>query len=298
MADHGGLLTAGRLRRLPGAASRADRDDLSRLHDRRLPAAQFRRRARRRRSSTSSNTSTSGRCTRAIRRAAHMSGRGDEAGVRRSGLLAGRLRLRATCRVGWSTKIRRRAGATDRSRARPSKFAYARHAARMETGPVRPTHHAHRRGRRRRQLGRHHRDGQHRLRLEGDRAGHGRRAEQRDGRLLDRPGVPNAFGLVGAEANAVAPGKRPLSSMSPTIVLDGRQAGADGRRRRRSDDHHPGGDGDRPHRPRATTRRGRGDPAVASSMAAQLRVEEKTLAPEIVAGLLTGACHRADRPHL
>ena len=33
------------------------------------------------------------------------------------------------------------------------------------------------------------------------------------------PGVPNAAGLVGAEANAVAPGKRPLSSMSPTIVL-------------------------------------------------------------------------------
>ncbi|HUP76936.1 MAG TPA: gamma-glutamyltransferase, partial [Pirellula sp.] len=33
------------------------------------------------------------------------------------------------------------------------------------------------------------------------------------------PGVPNAFGLVGSEANAVAPNKRPLSSMSPTIVL-------------------------------------------------------------------------------
>jgi gamma-glutamyltranspeptidase/glutathione hydrolase len=33
------------------------------------------------------------------------------------------------------------------------------------------------------------------------------------------PGVPNAFGLLGAEANAVAPEKRPLSSMSPTIVL-------------------------------------------------------------------------------
>lgn len=37
------------------------------------------------------------------------------------------------------------------------------------------------------------------------------------------PGVPNAFGLVGAEANAIAPGKRPLSSMSPTIVLRGDQ---------------------------------------------------------------------------
>jgi gamma-glutamyltranspeptidase / glutathione hydrolase len=34
-----------------------------------------------------------------------------------------------------------------------------------------------------------------------------------------QPGVSNYFGLVGAEANAVAPRKRPLSSMSPTIVL-------------------------------------------------------------------------------
>ncbi len=33
------------------------------------------------------------------------------------------------------------------------------------------------------------------------------------------PGVPNAFGLVGGDANAVAPGKRPLSSMTPTILL-------------------------------------------------------------------------------
>ncbi len=34
-----------------------------------------------------------------------------------------------------------------------------------------------------------------------------------------QPGVPNAFGLIGADANAVEPGKRPLSSMTPTIVL-------------------------------------------------------------------------------
>ncbi len=34
-----------------------------------------------------------------------------------------------------------------------------------------------------------------------------------------KPGVPNMFGLIGAEANKVEPGKRMLSSMTPTIVL-------------------------------------------------------------------------------
>ncbi len=40
-----------------------------------------------------------------------------------------------------------------------------------------------------------------------------------------RPGAPNAFGLVGGAANAPGPNKRPLSSMTPTIVMkDGKVA--------------------------------------------------------------------------
>jgi gamma-glutamyltranspeptidase/glutathione hydrolase len=33
-----------------------------------------------------------------------------------------------------------------------------------------------------------------------------------------QPGVANVYGLIGTEANAIAPRKRPLSSMAPTIV--------------------------------------------------------------------------------
>jgi gamma-glutamyltranspeptidase/glutathione hydrolase len=39
-----------------------------------------------------------------------------------------------------------------------------------------------------------------------------------------QPGAPNAYGLIGNEANAIAPRKRPLSSMTPTIVTGGGQA--------------------------------------------------------------------------
>jgi gamma-glutamyltranspeptidase/glutathione hydrolase len=50
--------------------------------------------------------------------------------------------------------------------------------------------------------------------------------------FASKPGTPNMFGLVQGEANVIAPGKRPLSSMTPTIVLkDGKlfmTAGAPG----------------------------------------------------------------------
>lgn len=36
--------------------------------------------------------------------------------------------------------------------------------------------------------------------------------------FVAKAGTPNSYGLVGAKANAIAPGKRPLSSMSPTFV--------------------------------------------------------------------------------
>lgn len=40
-----------------------------------------------------------------------------------------------------------------------------------------------------------------------------------------KPGVPNAYGLVGAQANAIEPGKRMLSSMTPTFLEDGERIG-------------------------------------------------------------------------
>jgi gamma-glutamyltranspeptidase / glutathione hydrolase len=39
--------------------------------------------------------------------------------------------------------------------------------------------------------------------------------------FTSKPGVPNGYGLIQGEANAIGPGKRPLSAMAPTIVLKG-----------------------------------------------------------------------------
>jgi gamma-glutamyltranspeptidase/glutathione hydrolase len=38
-----------------------------------------------------------------------------------------------------------------------------------------------------------------------------------------KPGAPNIYGVIGNTANEIQPGKRPLSSMSPTILLEGRR---------------------------------------------------------------------------
>ena len=38
--------------------------------------------------------------------------------------------------------------------------------------------------------------------------------------FTSKPGAPNAYGLIQGKANAIAPGKRPLSSMAPAIVLE------------------------------------------------------------------------------
>ncbi|HEY6292943.1 MAG TPA: gamma-glutamyltransferase [Terriglobia bacterium] len=43
-----------------------------------------------------------------------------------------------------------------------------------------------------------------------------------------KPGSPNLFGLIQGEANAIAPHKRPLSSMTPTIVLEDSSASGSG----------------------------------------------------------------------
>ena len=81
------------------------------------------------------------------------------------------------------------------------------------------------------------------------------------------PGASNAFGLIGFEANLPGPGKRPLSSMTPTIVLkDGKPVLVTGSPRRQP--HHFDGASDRRRRARLQDgyRGSGGRPARAPSM--------------------------------
>ena len=66
-----------------------------------------------------------------------------------------------------------------------------------------------------------------------------------------KPGSPNAFGLVQGTANAIAPGRRPLSSMSPTLVFrpDGEPWLATGSPGRQPHHHHRAAGVAQPHRP-------------------------------------------------
>ena len=84
-----------------------------------------------------------------------------------------------------------------------------------------------------------------------------------------KPGVPNAFGLLGGAANAPGPDKRPLSSMTPTIVLkDGKPVLVTGSPRRQPDHYdRAAGDRQRARRPQAD-RRCRGGAAAASPVVA------------------------------
>src|ERR1700751_5803322 len=79
--------------------------------------------------------------------------------------------------------------------------------------------------------------------------------------------APNAYGLTGAEANAPGPGKRPLSSMTPTIVLkDGKPFLVTGSPGRQPHHHHGAADHRQRHRPRHVYRRGGRGAAAARAM--------------------------------
>ena len=58
-----------------------------------------------------------------------------------------------------------------------------------------------------------------------------------------KPGAPNFYGLVGGEANAPGPGKRPLSSMTPDHRAQERQAVPGHRLAGRQPHHHHGAAG-------------------------------------------------------
>ena len=100
-----------------------------------------------------------------------------------------------------------------------------------------------------------------------------------------QPGKPNMFGLVQGEQNAIAPGKRMLSAMSPTIVLDpaGKLLLVVGARRRPA--HHHGdvaGDPQRDRPPDVARRRDARAAPPPQALPDTIRVE--------AGGLTTAAC--------
>ena len=56
--------------------------------------------------------------------------------------------------------------------------------------------------------------------------------------FASKPGAPNVFGLIQGPANAIGPGKRPLSAMTPTMVLKGGKLYLVLGAGRRTDHHH------------------------------------------------------------
>ena len=73
-----------------------------------------------------------------------------------------------------------------------------------------------------------------------------------------KPGAANVYGLMGGDANAPGPMKRPLSSMSPTLVFkDGKLDDGDRQPRRLAHHHDRAADHRQRDRPRAQRRRGR-----------------------------------------
>ena len=126
------------------------------------------------------------------------------------------IRTSSTCRsTGCSPSIRRHAARADRRAGLATPRV-------RSAGPRPARHHALLRRRRRGQRGR-------TTTTLNDRYGSGVTVAGAGFLLNDEmddfataPGKPNMFGLVQGEANAIAPGKRMLSAMTPTIVLDPR----------------------------------------------------------------------------
>ena len=99
-----------------------------------------------------------------------------------------------------------------------------------------------------------------------------------------KPGEPNMFGLIQGEANAIQPGKRPLSSMTPTIVTRDGKLVHGARRTRRSAHHHRGAAGDPERRRfRDECAGSRGLAALPSSVDARRAPMERGFSPDTVA---------------